>query len=758
MFFCCTCSTKHNSVVTKPFLFSCVAIQVTPVKGEPPTILPQGKGTYQPTNASESKKVAPPEPKKRTNRRASISILEKDVESLHELKQSRLREAKEELKDVQSAMCRSIEKESDVVQNVTQLEKHKDKDSEVSKEGEKIVRVLEKKAGVDMGREEPPRSLETEKEFQEMTQSGSKLGKLVRVDQNVSQSDKVLGDSAFEQRRRPLICLAQENDDEQMSNQAGRSLENKVDTKEKLPGTILQKNREEEKPVKVPERSVKDILKEQEENSTIKEAEVEKTDQEPLKPPLRSKGKEPLKNVPKETIIFQSVIPTVDDSVDDQKQRAPVKQLVSIDADREKQPAGKQSVEQPEKMEKGVEFAPPKPPKRVKSKSKGGVEKQFSRDTETDQDDQQMTRVALRTTDDQPIKQPAEALGKEAEEKTSSERKESVRTDTEIAGNGKEPVRASEKNVQQPVKQPVRPMRKEPEQEMKVAVEPMRREREQLVTKMAGDVPLLYISEDETFLEALTDIPTAHSKDQPAGSFVEGSVEPHPAPPVGVFQRAEPPTDATPEMDISTENEPQLQDAAVKIQAAFKGYKTRKDMRPVFKEVFKNQSVDLHSTLTLVCSIEGNASTVRWLKNGQQMSNDHRCHIKTAESGMCTLVIKNLTPNDSGIYTCEAVNKFGVTSYNGNITVAQPQKLAHPPFAAVTPLQLAAPKPDAEAKTQNVPQTQTQIPTSATDATSYVESVNVSLWEAYNLTEQQDALMSLQERRGSSIVAASSSE
>lgn len=674
------------------------------------------------------------------------------MESPHDLKQSRLREANEDLKDMQSAKSRSTEKEFDVVQNVTQPERQKDKDSEVSKEGEKIVRVLEKKAGVDRG--EPPRSLETEKEFQEVTQSGSKLGKFVRVDQNVSQSDKVLGDGAFEQRRQPLICPAQENEVEQTSNQAGRSLENKVDMKEKPPGTILWKNREEEKPEKVPERSVKEILKEQEENSTVNEAEVDQTDQEPLKPPLRSKGKGPLKNVPKETLM-----PTVDDSEDDQKQRAPVKRRVSTDGDREKQPAGKQSVEQPEKtLEKGLEFAPPKPPKRIKSKSAGGVEKQFSRDTETDQDDQQVTRVVVRTTDDQPIKQPVEASEKEAEEKTRPERKESVTTDAEIAGKGEEPVRASEKNTN--VKQPVRPMRKEPEQEMKMAVEPMRREQEQLVTKAAGDIPLLYISEDETFLEALTDIPTAPSKD----SFVEGAAQPCPAPPVGVFQRAEPPTDATPEVDISAENEPQLQDAAVKIQAAFKGYKTRKDMRPIFKEVFKNQSADLHGTLTLVCIIEGKPSTVRWLKNGQQITNDHRCQIKTPESGICTLVIKSLAPDDRGIYTCEAVNKFGVTSYNGNITVVQPQKPAqkpvHPPLAAVTPLQLAPPKPDAQAETQarNVPQTQTQIPTSAVDATSYVESVNVSLWEAYNLTEQQDAPTSLQERRGSSIIAASSSE
>lgn len=675
------------------------------------------------TASSEHDRPVPPEPKKRTNRKLSIISVEKDAELTFDVSHTTQKGANEDCKGMQPA--KSMEK--DFIKNETQLEGHVDKDDKVYENINKTVRVMEKE--VDTKKVEDPLS------------SLARGNGIVDVDQNVSQPVDVLG---------PEVVL--------MSTQQGKPSEkaNRVDMKKNLPGTGL-KDAEDEMAGKQLQKFVRETLKE--EKSKMKENEAVKSE-ETFKPPIRTKGKvtagkEPLKCVLMETkdIIFQPQ-PTVQDSIEDYGQRDPVKQ-VSIEPEKEKTSAGQQSVEKSENVfENKVEFAPPKPPTRTKSKSKGAMEKQYSRDTELNQDHQH-------TNDDQSVKRSVESLEKEVKEKPKFERNHPITEDTDIFENYKQPVEVSEKDTcpKLSIKQPVKPIRKEPEQEMKMVVEPMRMEEEHILTKTAEDIPLLYISEDETFLEAFSEIPAPLSNNQPPDSFIVGSIQSSTLPPINISETAEPPQDAKPEADMSLEDEPHLQDAAVKIQAAFKGYKTRKDMRPVFKEVFKNQSADLHGTLTLMCIVEGQPTTVRWLKNSQQIGNDHRCCIKTTEDGICTIVIKNITLNDSGVYTCEAVNTFGVTSYNGNVTVLTPQqpvqKPVHPPLAAVTPLQLTQPKLDTLTILQTQTQTPSQIPT---DTASYIESVNVSLWEAYNLTEQQDTPIRPQERRGSSLIAMSSSE
>ncbi|XP_069047286.1 obscurin isoform X21 [Lepisosteus oculatus] len=235
-----------------------------------------------------------------------------------------------------------------------------------------------------------------------------------------------------------------------------------------------------------------------------------------------------------------------------------------------------------------------------------------------------------------------------------------------------------------------------PEEDDKLSKERRQKAEEEPLAK--PDLEQFYASsEDESLTGATSLVSYLKKTSQSTVTFVGGQAqtvstkkfydlfEMSEAEPPQKMATLEPPT-----MEIGKDEESEMTEAAIKIQAAFKGYKTRKQLKhqgvPVFGDVFKDQTCEPNGTVHLECvSLMKSDIQVRWLKDGEQLYDGKHHHIDIYNDGTCCLIITGLTPKDTGVYTCEISNKLGKVSHSAKVTVGSSrdiptQKHKHIPY------------------------------------------------------------------------------
>uniref|UniRef100_A0A3B3RQ54 Obscurin, cytoskeletal calmodulin and titin-interacting RhoGEF a n=1 Tax=Paramormyrops kingsleyae TaxID=1676925 RepID=A0A3B3RQ54_9TELE len=99
---------------------------------------------------------------------------------------------------------------------------------------------------------------------------------------------------------------------------------------------------------------------------------------------------------------------------------------------------------------------------------------------------------------------------------------------------------------------------------------------------------------------------------------------------------------------------------------------------PDFVDILADCTAELGQTVKLACKVVGTPKpSVTWYKDGRPIEVDPHHIIIEDPDGSCTLILDNMTADDSGQYMCFAVSSAGSASSLGKITVQVPPRFVN---------------------------------------------------------------------------------
>ncbi|XP_072047598.1 myosin light chain kinase, smooth muscle-like [Amphiura filiformis] len=125
-------------------------------------------------------------------------------------------------------------------------------------------------------------------------------------------------------------------------------------------------------------------------------------------------------------------------------------------------------------------------------------------------------------------------------------------------------------------------------------------------------------------------------------------------------------------MDIDLKDPETASDAATKIQAVYRGHRTRKVVLqpPEIIQSLRDCEVCEGSAAKFDCRIKGFPEPeISWYKDGEEIGDNRRYRVEFDEDDLCSLIVLDVEPDDDGRYTCEAKNCAGKVSCSAELLV-----------------------------------------------------------------------------------------